>query len=77
MFFLHVGICDLLREESQFLPTMALWVTLERWGSVNQREAKNERYPPIKPQNSSRQEHIERFLPKIVAENEKTTIFEA
>ena len=57
---------------------MTLWVTRENGGGVPSREAKqNERYPPIKPQNSSQQEHIERFLPKIVAENEKTTIFEA
>ena len=77
MFFLTWGFAISYVRSPNFSPRWHYGVTQERWGSANQREAKNERYPPIKPQNSSQQEHIERFLPKIVAENEKTTIFEA
>ena len=44
---------------------------------TNPRRRKNEQKPPIWQENGSQQEDIERFLPKIVAESEKNTIFEA
>ncbi len=76
-FFSHVRISNLPRENFQFLPTKVLSATQKRCGACRSESSKNERYPPIKPQNSSQQELIERFFPKIVAENKKTTIFEA